>query len=186
MEFLSIDKFKNITVTFLVIGLLWIGVSTQLPGGTSSAANPAPQRGFSAPEFSLQTPDGETYTLSELQGRPVLVNLWASWCTPCRREMPAMERMYQEFKDDGFIVLAVNATNQDSINNATAFVEQLGLTFPILLDINGEVSDLYQLRALPSSFFIDSNGIIQEVVIGGPMAEVLLRTRVENLLEGTP
>ena len=93
-----------------------------------------------------------------------------------------MERVYREYKGKGFVILAVNATNQDSISNARSFVNELGLSFPILLDREGLVSKLYHLRALPTSFFIDKNGIIQEVVIGGPMAEALLRTRVERLL----
>lgn len=97
-----------------------------------------------------------------------------------------MEDVYQDYQGQGFVILAVNATNQDSRPEALAFAQELGLTFPILFDTTGEVSRLYQLRALPSSFFIDKNGVIQEVVIGGPMADALLRIRVEELLEITP
>jgi peroxiredoxin len=175
-------RFQITAIALLLVGALWIGVSTQLPGGTSNPGIPAPQEGFLAPDFTLKTLAGESITLSDLQGQAVLVNVWASWCMPCRAEMPAMERIYQEYQDDGFVILAVNATDQDSVGNARAFVEEYGLTFPILLDHDGAVGAQYQVTALPSSFFILPDGTIEEVVFGGPMAEALLRTRVETLL----
>jgi peroxiredoxin len=98
--------------------------------------------------------------------------------------MPAMQRVYEEYKDQGFEILAVNATNQDSVEAALAFAQLYSLTFPIVMDTDGSVSRAYNLRALPSSFFIGADGVIQEVVIGGPMAEALLRVRVEQLLAG--
>lgn len=171
-------------LSILALGLLWIGVSSVDANQQLAQGITAPQAGFPAPDFALATPDGDTLSLSELQGRPILVNLWASWCGPCRAEMPAMQRVYEEYQDQGFLILAVNATNQDSETAAVAFAEEHGLTFPLLLDFDGQVSGDYQLRALPSSFFIDRAGVIQEVVIGGPMAEALLITRVETILEG--
>jgi peroxiredoxin len=143
---------------------------------------PAPQAGFVAPDFTLPDQNGADVTLSDFQGQAVLVNIWASWCSPCRQEMPAMEQIFQEYQEMGFTILAVNAANQDSRADAEAFVTEMGLTFPILYDNDGVVSELYQIRALPSSFFVLPDGTIHEVVIGGPMAEALLYTRVENLL----
>lgn len=180
---LSPKRFKFTSFLVLFAGAIWIGISATLPGGASSKLIPAPQKGFLAPDFSLETLDGKTVTLSELRGKPILLNLWASWCGPCRLEMPAMEVVYQDYKDEGFIILALNVTSQDSVSAARNFVLELGLTFPILLDYTGSVSQLYQLRAFPTSFFIDRDGIIQEVVLGGPMSEALLRTRVERLLK---
>jgi peroxiredoxin len=171
-------------VATLVISAIWIFASRVPAGSTTQGAIPAPQAGFAAPDFTLETPDGEAITLSNLRGRPVLINLWASWCGPCRAEMPAIEAVYNTYKDEGFTVLAVNATNQDDRAAAVQFVEAHNLTFPILLDLSGEVSRQYALRALPSTFFVDQDGIIQEVVIGGPMAEALLLSRVQELIEG--
>ena len=94
-----------------------------------------------------------------------------------------MQEVYEEYKDLGFVILAVNTTYQDDLNDALAFAEDLRLSFPILFDTDGIVSHRYQSRALPTSFFIDQDGIIQEVVIGGPMADALLRIRVEQLIE---
>ncbi|HAV77811.1 MAG TPA: TlpA family protein disulfide reductase [Anaerolineae bacterium] len=144
---------------------------------------PAPQQGFLAPDFELQSTTGETIKLSDLRGQAVLINLWATWCPPCRAEMPAIEKVYKEYKDDGLVVLAVNMTYQDAQSDIAPFVGEYELTFPILLDRSGSVGTAYQLRSLPSSFFVDRNGIINEVVIGGPMAEALLRTRVEEILK---
>lgn len=177
------NQFQRITLYILVLiaGASWIVLSAETMPSTVSA--PAPQKGFTAPDFSLKTPTGETYTLSELKGQAVLVNLWATWCPPCRAEMPAIEKMYNEYKDQGFIVLAVNNTIQDNPLKIASFTDEYKLTFPILLDEFGEVNRAYQVRSLPSTYFINRHGVITEVVIGGPMSEALLRTRIEEALK---
>ena len=167
----------------LIAGLAWLFVSVDRDGTSTAGQIPAPQVGFLAPDFTLETIQGDTVTLSDLRGKAVLVNLWATWCPPCRAEMPAIQKLYKEYQDRDFVVLAVNATNQDTLSKIPDFTGEYGLTFPILLDTAGEVSRRYQLRSLPSSYFISRDGIIQEVVIGGPMAETLLRTRIEKILE---
>ncbi len=179
---LSLKKIQAFGFISLLFGLIWIYVGTVMPGGSKNQGIPAPQVGFKAPDFTLNTPTGESYTLSDLYGRPILINFWASWCGPCREEMPAMQKLWEEYEEQGFIVLAINTTHQDNYQDAVDFASQLNLTFPILMDIDGHVSALYQLRATPTSLFVDREGIIQEVVLGGPMAEALLRTRVENLI----
>jgi peroxiredoxin len=166
----------------LIAGASWISLSKDA-GETSAEAAPAPQAGFTAPDFTLKTPGGETFTLSELKGSAVLVNLWATWCPPCKAEMPAIEKVYNEYKDQGFIVLAVDQTYQDNPFDIAPFVEEHHLTFPILLDETGETARAYQVRSLPSSYFINRYGVITEVVIGGPMSESLLRIRVEEALK---
>jgi len=166
----------------LIAGASWITLSANTTNVTAGKIS-APQAGFAAPDFTLKTPTGEEYTLSELKGNAVLVNLWATWCPPCRAEMPAIEKMYQEYKDQGFVVLAVDMTYQDDPANVAPFIQKYGLTFPVLLEETGDVAALYQLRSLPSSFFINRAGVIQEIVIGGPMSEALLRTRIEEILK---
>ncbi len=169
-------------VLILLAGLAWIGLSTG-EAGNSTANTSAPQKGFLAPDFTLKATDGKTYSLSDLRGQAVIINLWATWCPPCRAEMPAIQKLYDEYKDQGLIVLAVNSTVQDDPLAVAPFAAQYGLTFPILLDTTGEVTKAYQLRSLPSSYFIGRDGVIHEVVIGGPMAEALLRTRIEDILK---
>ena len=170
-------------ILLLIAGASWVALSADKIGASTSGNIPAPQVGFAAPDFSLKTPTGESYTLSELRGQAVLVNLWATWCPPCRAEMPTIEAMYQEYKDQGFVVLAIDMTYQDDPFAVVPFTEKHNLTFPILLEETGDVAALYQLRSLPSSYFIDREGIISEVVIGGPMSEALLRTRIEQILK---
>jgi peroxiredoxin len=96
--------------------------------------------------------------------------------------MPAMQQAYEEYADHGFSILAVNATNVDTKAAAYQFVQDNQLTFPILFDPDGEVAQIYRASSLPTSFFIDRDGNIQDVVIGGPMSEALLRTRIEKIL----
>ncbi len=169
-------------IAILIAALAWTYISADRAGTSTAGEIPAPRQGFLAPDFALQTLEGKTITLSDLRGQAVLVNLWATWCPPCRAEMPAMQKMYEEYKDQGFVVLALNMTYQDTPSAVFPFAQEYGLTFPILLETNGQVAAKYELRSLPSSFFIDRDGIIQEVVIGGPMAEALLRTRIESLV----
>jgi peroxiredoxin len=158
----------------LTLGLVWIFISADKYGASTSSRIPAPQQGFLAPDFNLETPTGETVKLSDLRGQAVLVNLWATWCPPCREEMQTIEKVYQGYKEQGFTVLAVNMTYQDDPLAVTPFVNGQKLTFPILLDETGAMANAYQLRSLPSSYF---------VVIGGPMSEALLRTRIEDILK---
>ena len=167
----------------LLLGLVWTFASADKSETSTTGKIPAPQQGFLAPEFNLKTPSGESVKLSDLRGQAVLVNLWATWCPPCRAEMQTIEKVYNEYKGQGFTVLGVNMTYQDDPTAVMPFVNEQGLSFPILLDETSEMAAAYQLRSLPSSFFIDRNGIVKEVVIGGPMAEALLRTRVEEILK---
>ena len=176
-------QLRIIYLLILAIGFAWILVSADRSGASTAGQIPAPQQGFLAPDFELKTPTGESMKLSDLRGQAVLVNLWATWCPPCRAEMQSIEKVYQEYKDQGFSVLAVNMTYQDDPLAILPFVNEQALTFPILLDETSEMANTYQLRSLPSSYFIRRDGIINEVVIGGPMSEALLRTRIEELLK---
>jgi cytochrome c biogenesis protein CcmG, thiol:disulfide interchange protein DsbE len=148
-----------------------------------SGPPPNPKEGFAAPDFTLDTSDGGQLTLSDLRGHPVVLNLWASWCLPCRAEMPSIEKAYQRYKDAGLIVIGLNMTSQDSELDAKAFVQELGLTFPIVLDRDGSVQSRYRLLGLPSTYFIDQSGIIRSVVVGGPMSEATIQSNVEDLLQ---
>jgi peroxiredoxin len=169
-------------ILILIAGLAWIGISSDVSRGAGELPA-ALHIGAPAPDFTLSTPAGESIRLSDLRGQAVLINLWATWCPPCRQEMPAIQRIYRDYRDQGFVVLAVNTTSQDDPFNIAPFVERYGLTFPVLLDETGEVSAAYNLRSLPTSYFIARDGTIRDVVVGGPMAEALLRARVEEIVD---
>ena len=172
-----------LSTILLFSGLVWIYLSRVDQNNIGVENESAPFVGFKAPKFNLPSETGETVSSLDFLGAPLVINLWTSWCPPCRAEMPAMERVYQEYQDKGLEFIAVNITNQDSKQKAIQFKQDVAISFPILFDENGEISELYQLQALPTTFFIDENGIIKEVVIGGPMSETLLRTRVEDIFD---
>lgn len=135
--------------------------------------------GDAAPDFSLQDLNGETVTLSQLRGRPILINFWATWCGPCRVEMPEIEAAYRKYRDRGFAVLAVDV--QEPPEDVRAFVAEMGLSFVPLLDTTGEVFGLYKVLALPTSYWIDRQGRISAVHLG-PMTGEQIRGYVEGLL----
>ncbi len=172
------------SILALVCGAGWIAFSPPPPGTTTGGRIPAPGEGFLAPDFALQDTQGQTIRLSQLRGKAVLLNLWASWCPPCQAEMPAMQKVYERYAAQGFTILAVDTTYQDDKNKALSFAAQSGAAFPILFDMDGAVAKQYQVRSMPSSFFIDREGVIQRVVIGGPMPEALIRAETERLLKG--
>src|SRR5690625_2336150 len=123
------------------------------------------EKGDVAPDFELKTVDGETVQLSDLRGEKVLLNFWATWCPPCRAEMPDMQKYHEEY-DDG-VILAVNlAETEQSIGQVEDFLEEYGITFQILLDESTEVSSIYDAFALPTSYLINKDGTIYMKAIG--------------------
>jgi peroxiredoxin len=133
------------------------------PEGGRGGAISAPIVGSKAPDFSLQTLEGDTLSLSDFEGKAVLINFWATWCEPCKIEMPFFQERYERYSPH-FDVLAVNyAEPEDTVKR---FIEAEGLTFTVLLDQNAQVVRLYQVRGYPTSVLVDSEGIIQVYHIG--------------------
>ena len=112
-----------------------------------------------APDFEVETFAGETLRLSDLEGQVVVLNFWASWCPPCRWEMPAFEEISREYRDRG--VTFVGIAMSDTLEDAKGFADQTGVTYPLALDTTNEVVRAYQVRTLPTTFFIDKDGRIQ-------------------------
>lgn len=136
----------------------------------SDAADVQPTVGHRAPDFVLRDADGKSVHLSRVLGeRAVLLNFWATWCPPCREEMPTMERAYRDYKARGLEVLAVSidAGSEAAVTaRVKVFMKKLKLTFPALLDLNGEVVHSYRLRGLPMTFLIDRTGVIRFAELG--------------------
>lgn len=123
---------------------------------------PGLKTGGEAPDFSLQTLDGEMVELSDFEGKKVILNFWATWCKPCREEMPDLQSIYAE-RDEDVVILAVN---MDAHNDVKGFIDSYSVAFPVLLDKEDEVSDMYQVISLPTTYFINEDGIIVQKHIG--------------------
>ncbi|KOS60691.1 TlpA family protein disulfide reductase [Lysinibacillus agricola] len=144
--------------------------------------------GDTPPDFTLTSLDGKNVTLSELRGKKVVLNFWATWCPPCKAEMPHMQKYYeQNAKKDNVEIVAVNLTQGErdvtddaKIDTVMTFRDSFELTFPILLDMKNEVGLDYQVLTIPTTYFIDSNGYIQRA-IRGPMNVDMLKSYVEAL-----
>ena len=114
-----------------------------------------------APDFTLRTMNGPNLRLAEQRGRVVMVNFWATWCGPCRQEMPHLNRLYEKYRASGFVLLGVNV--DDDTRNAAELATKLGLKFPVLLDTDKGVSKLYDLSTMPSTVLIDRDGKVRYV-----------------------
>ena len=117
-----------------------------------------------APDFRLQSLDGQATSLSDLQGKPVLINFWATWCRPCVSEVPYIQEVYEEWSGKGLVVLAINIG--ESPSKVKEFLQSYNLSFPVLLDTKQDVAQKYNIRGIPTTFFIDKDGIIQDLRIG--------------------
>ena len=146
-----------------------------LPGPTpTEAAYPAVGR--VAPDFTLTTLDGETFQLSALRGKPVVLNFWATWCGPCQNELPAIQKAAAHLGDQ-VVFVAVDQNEKPDV--VQSFVDKLGLTFTIPMDDKGEVGYDYNVQGLPTTFFIDRDGVIQSLWMG----EMNIVTLVENIAQ---
>src|SRR5690606_28742110 len=126
-----------------------------------------------APDFSLETLNGEKLSLSEYRGQVVMINFWATWCPPCRAEMPDMQRFYE--KSD-VVILAVNQTKSEtSVGKVQDFTDKLGITYPILLDQEGEIDRLYRIQPLPTTYMIDPNGVIRFKTYGPMNYDMMMK-----------
>lgn len=121
--------------------------------------------GFPAPDFSLKDLQGQHRRLSEFRGKVVFLNIWATWCPPCRLEMPSMEHLYRRLKDRDFVMLAVSE-DEDGVLTVQKFVDQMGITFPVLVDPEGVVPGRYGVTGYPETFIIDREGRVIQHTIG--------------------
>ena len=136
-----------------------------------------------APDFQLETLEGETIRLSDLKGKKVMLNFWATWCPPCRAEMPHMDDFQTDYEDEDVVVLAVNAlATETDISSVTSFVDEFdGFSFPILLDETLEVNTEYQAVSMPTTYFINTEGIVQTPRHVGPLTYEDMEKRIAEL-----
>ena len=117
-----------------------------------------------APDFTLKSRSGENIKLSELRGEVVMINFWASWCGPCRQEMPLLDALYQRYRPMGFTILGVSV--DEDVADAKRLLKEIPVTFPVLFDTDNKVADLYELVAMPSTVLVDRDGNMRFVHLG--------------------
>ncbi len=164
---------KKLTAILAIVLVLGV-VATSCP-----AEAPAPEVGKQAPDLQLNTPGGQSIALSELKGTPVLLNFWATWCGPCRHEMPFLQQIYDERPEETLVLLTINI--QESSSQVVQFMQSEGFSFTVLLDSNGNVAQRYNIHGIPTTFFIDKDGVIQEIKIGAFQSKADIETILNRL-----
>jgi thiol-disulfide isomerase/thioredoxin len=172
------NRWHVLFLGILIFGGSWIWLN-RVPIATSALARtPQPAIDHPAPDFTLTTLAGETFDLSEVQGKPVVLNFWATWCGPCQRELPTLQAAAERYGDR---VLIVGVDQGEEPATVQRYVDQLGLTFAIPMDADFAVSELYNVRGLPTTYFIDSQGVIRQMWLG-EMNSITLAEGVAEIL----
>jgi cytochrome c biogenesis protein CcmG/thiol:disulfide interchange protein DsbE len=170
------------TAVLLAVIISAILVAVGCSGGNDGDNGGLPAPGKKAPDFQLETVDGETVSLESLRGRPVLVNFWATWCGPCRIEIPVLQHIHEtpEWRARGLAIIAINSG--ESAEQVGAFVEAFNMSFTILLDPGQETGIAYNARLIPTTYFIDKDGIIRDIKVGAILSLLDIETRLKLLV----
>ncbi len=161
---------KVVLLITLTCGLLVTGCSEPLGA----------QVGEPAPDFKLENLDGQSVSLSDLRGKPVLLNFWTTWCDPCRAEMPYLQQVYEEWSGKGLVVLAINIG--ESPSEVKRFLQTYNLSLPVLLDTKEATARKYNITGIPTSFFIDKDGIIQVKIIGAFPSKTVIERNLNKIM----
>lgn len=180
----------GILIVLLAIGIVQRNIeekqsTDRLNEGSDVAFLPTDEglaKGEMAPDFELTTLAGEPVKLSDYKGKKVILNFWATWCPPCRAEMPDMQKYYAEqAPGENVEILAVNLTTADKGMEAiNSFVDEFQLTFPVPMDTEGDIGEIYQAASIPTSYMIDTEGRVQNKIVG-PMNEQMMEDFIANM-----
>jgi peroxiredoxin len=149
---------SRITLSRRLLATCLVGASLCLPGIALAVA--AQQE---APDFTLKSLEGSNLRLDEYKGQVVLINFWATWCGPCRQELPLLDRIHQRYQDAGFAVLGINVEGNEKTAEAEAMITKAGVTFPVLVDEGQHISEMYSLEAMPTSVVVDRDGVVRYI-----------------------
>ncbi|MDF0664812.1 MAG: TlpA disulfide reductase family protein [Nitrospira sp.] len=168
-----------------MLGLLALSLTGVLTGSLVwGMGSRVPAVGTTAEDFRLVDLEGKSQSLSQYRGKVVLVNFWATWCKPCTTEMPAMQATYDQLRDKGFVVLAINELEDDA--KVREHIKQYGHTFPVLMDRDNKVANQFGVFGLPVSVFIDEKGVVQEYIKGGLLTEQVILDTVARIQQSEP
>jgi thiol-disulfide isomerase/thioredoxin len=179
---------KNISVFLVLLILIGIAVfqnvsargKEALKNENTNVQDTGPKPGFLAPAFKLTGMDGKTYVVGGKREKPLMLNLWASWCGPCELEAPDLKSVYEKYGND-FDLYGINTTDKDNLEEVKKFVKQYKLPFPILLDMDGKVADQFRLNLIPTSFLVDRNGVVVDVF--HVLSPKELERKIKNLIK---
>ena len=162
----------------VIVAMLLVGIGVAMG---KQGLRVAPEPGYVAPNFTLTDFQGKQLSLNDFRGKLVFVNFWASWCPPCKAETPDLVKMYHRY-GSRISFLGVNLTGSDNALNARAFIKQMGITYPVLMDTTLSVSQQYRVLGIPTSLFINRQGVIVARVTGA-MSPTLMRHDFQRLLK---
>jgi len=164
----------------IVIGIMTFMLLINLTASTADFSVVPAQVDFSSPELTLEDLSGKPVSLDDYLGSVVLVNLWSTWCPPCRDEMPTLQTFYEENRSDGFVLISIN--QEETRETVAPFVKEFGLTFPVWLDLDCQAQRVFKTENLPSSYVIDRAGRVRLMWIGG-ISKKNLEKYVTNLIK---
>nr|WP_295973653.1 redoxin domain-containing protein [uncultured Bacillus sp.] len=167
---------KKIIAGVLLFGFLAVAVVQAMEKEEKQDNLPGLKIGVKAPDFELESLTGEKVKLSDYRGKKVILNFWATWCSPCKKEMPAMEKFYQRAGDD----VEILAVNIDPQYNVKGFTEDMGITFPVLLDKKDKVNSTYSVLTIPTTYFINEEGIITNKYLTSMTEDVMEKYTIEK------
>jgi len=160
------DVMKAVRAVSLLIFVLFFSLLPSTGFSSDVGASTVAQKGHVAPDFEVVDLNGNAFKLSDLKGKPVLLNFWATWCPPCKSELPDFERFFEKYGKQVHIV-AVNLTLSEKSKDAVKkFVKQQGLTFPVYLDAEGSVAEMYLVRYIPTSYILDEDLVVKDMHVG--------------------
>lgn len=187
-------KFNPVIPIVILAGLMAWGLNQHFssdhpqPGSVQGHASQREKQtglknGDLAPNFTLKNLHGKTVSLKDYRGKIVILNFWATWCPPCNAELPEVENYYSHHHNEKVVILGINLTSTEtSANHVRSFTKQKGVTYPIALDLNKKVKQLYKVGAYPTSYFIDRKGVIQYKFVGAMNKQVIQKqvTKIKN------
>ncbi|WP_228116276.1 TlpA disulfide reductase family protein [Fictibacillus phosphorivorans] len=180
-------RIKSIVILLLFAGLIGLAFYTAMDEKEEQQTevkeeeNTGLKRGSKAPTFSLRTLDGKQVDLNDYRGKKVIINFWATWCPPCRDEMPEMEKFYNEYRNKDIEILAVNLEySETNTEKVRKFVQEYKLSFPIPLDEKNTIGKQFRAVSIPTSYFIDEKGVISNSHIG-PMDYDFMKNEIDKM-----